>query len=415
MKKRIIVNKKQNYIITAVILVVALIITIISGIQFSKFRSYQTKFVVRENIITRVEKFSKYSPKLKGTIGDSNIYVIEGTDERKIDEPWPSILVIGGTHPNEPSGQLAATLFLENVVVKRGTVFIITEANRSAYSHSQPLEGTSMYYYITTEYGIRTFKFGTRATNFVDQWPNPDVYSHDPSGQKLSSNDVRNLNRSYPGSPNGTYTEKIAWAITNCIIQNKITMTVDLHEASPEYLTINAIIGYPGKTDSANFNNDSYSLAGDVAFNMGNTVDISAEVSPVNLHGISHRELGTYTDTFIFLCETANASQGKLRGAFTDDIIITGKDKFYDRAEKLGLLYAPPVHINERVGRHILAVKTIIESFNAIWANRADYTGYGINTSLTNMEEPVKLGTLEISNIPTYEAIMEFGVGKYLL
>lgn len=399
MKKEFVMTKKLNYIITGGILLVALIITIITGITFSKFRNYETKFVVRENVVTRIEKFSKYSPKLKGTEGDSNIYVIEGA------EPGPSILIIGGTHPNEPSGQLTATLFLENIEVQKGTVYIITEANKSAFTHSQPQEGSTMYYHIETENGIRTFKFGTRASNFVDQWPNPDVYSHNPSGQKLSSNDVRNLNRSYPGDPNGNFTEKVAWAITNCIKQNKITMTVDLHEASPEYLTINAIIGYPGKTEG--FNNNSLILASNskILMELQGMDDISVEVSPANLHGLTHRELGTYTDTFVFLCETSNASQGKFRGAFTEDLIITGEDKFYDKAEELGLLYAAPVHINERVARHACAILSIIGSYNAAF-QRGDFN---------DRPELTGLGELKISKIPSYTEIMENGVGKYLL
>lgn len=406
MKKEIVLNKKMNYIVTGAILVVAIVIAVISGIQFSKFRHYETKFVVREDVVTRIEKFSKYSPKLKGTEGDSNIYVIDSG------VPGPSILIIGGTHPNEPSGQLAATIFLENVTVQKGTVYVITEANKSAYSHSQPQEGSSMYYHITTEYGIRTFKFGTRASNFVDQWPNPDVYSHNPSGQKLSSNDVRNLNRSYPGDPNGNFTEKVAWAITNCIKQNNITMTVDLHEASPEYLTINAIIGYPGKENKeTGLVNNSYDIACDVSLKMSfKDVDISAEVSPAALHGLTHRELGTYTDTLVFLCETSNASQGKLRGAFTEDLIVTGEDKFYDKAEELGLLYAAPVHINERVARHVCSISTIIESYN-FYVNQYTSNPNSYNTRYCD----TALGMLEISNIPTYDELIQNGVGKYLL
>lgn len=410
-------TKKINYIVTGSILVIAILIAVITGIQFAKFRNYETKFVIREDAGITIEKFSKYSPKLKGTIGDSEIYVIDSGVE------GPSMMIIGGTHPNEPSGQLTSTLFLENVKVQKGKLYVITEANKSAYSHSQPQEGSSMYYHITTEYGMRTFKFGTRASNFVDQWPNPDVYSHNPSGQKLSSNDVRNLNRSYPGNPNGNFTEKVAWAITNCIIQNDITLTVDLHEASPEYLTINAIIGYPGK--DTGLNNNSYSIACDVAVKMSiNDVDITPEISPESLHGLSHRELGTFTDTLVFLCETSNASQGKLRGAFTEDLIVTGEDKFYDKAEELGVLYAPPVHINERVARHTFSILSIIESYND---KITSYTkSLDKATDAGNYEEVygkipaewkkyLQLGKLEISNMPNYNEIMENGVGKYLL
>lgn len=374
-------TKKTNILISSLLLLMTVILTVISGYDFRKFANYETEFVVREEVVTRIEKFSKYSPKLKNTIGDSNIYIIEG------EEPGPSVLIIGGTHPNEPSSQLTATLLLENITVTKGTVYIITEANKSAFTHSQPQEASSMYYHVETANGLRTFKFGSRATNNTEQWPNPDIYVHRTSGQKLSNIDTRNLNRAYPGCEEGTYTEKVAYAITQCIIQNKIDVTIDLHEASPEYLTINAIVAHQRAT----------SVAAKAAFKMDmEGVLISVEVSPTNLHGLSHRELGDFTDTLAFLCETSNASQGKIRGKFTEDLILSGNDKFYQQAEKLGVLYAAPVHINERVARHSLSIFSILEAYNDIYGNG-------------------ELGKFIVNNIPEYEDIMNNGIGYYLL
>lgn len=376
-------TKRFNLLITVFILLITLLITFWSGKIFYDFAHYDTSFVVRQDVVTKIEKFSDYSPQLKGTLGDSNIYVIEGSS------PGPSILIIGGTHPNEPSGQLTSTIFLENILVDKGTVYIITEANRSAFTHSHPQEGSLMYYEIETPYGQRTFKFGSRATNMINQWPNPDIYVHPSSGQKLSNNDTRNLNRAYPGSENGTYTEKVAYAITQCIIKNEITITIDLHEASPEYLTINAIIHH---------NNEiATSIAAQAFITMElNDVEINVETSPVNLHGLSHRELGDYTDTLVFLCETSNASQGKFRGAFTEDLILQGKDKFYEKADQLGLLYASPTNINERVARHTFTIMALIDGYN--------------KKMKTN-----ELGELIITNIPSYNDILTNGIGHYLL
>ena len=355
-------TKKFNIILTVAILLVALGITIWSGIHFKSFVNYETKFVFDETLPGHsIEKFSKYSPKLEGTAGDSNIYIIDSGVE------GPSILIMGGTHPNEPSGQMAATLLLENINVTKGKVFIITEANKSAYTHSNPLEASSEYYTIKNQYGEdRVFKFGSRATNTNEQWPNPDIYVHATSGQKLSSTDTRNLNRAYPGSENGTYTERIAYAITECIKQNNITITIDLHEASPEYQTINAII-----CNSVYMRNDSSTtalfIASRVQKKMGSTgVEIGVEASPSDLHGLTHRELGTYTNSLVFLCETSNASQGKIRGAFTSDLITSGNDKFYnylvkqDKENNTRVIYGEPCDISIRVARHIYAIMTII-------------------------------------------------------
>jgi hypothetical protein len=383
---------KRNIIVTSSILAATLAIGIVAGVQFKQFSDYETYFYVRDNI--KIEKFSDYSPNLKNTAGDADIYKIEGKN------PGPSVLILGGTHPNEPSGQITATLFLENIEVEAGTVYVITETNKSAYTHSHPLEATAFYYDIETQNSTRKFKFGSRATNTNQQWPNPDVYTTQ-SGQKLSSTDTRNLNRSYPGKKDGTYTEQVAFAITELIKQNDIAVTIDLHEASPEYITINAIV----------FHQDAAAIASSASINMDmwSDVKISAEESPTNLHGLSHRELGDYTDTLALLCETSNAAQGKIRGAFTEDLIVTGEDKFYDKADELGIIYAKPVSLTERVARHTLTICEILNAYNEEYS-------YGQHGSLANFLDGRRLneGMFSISNIPSYDEIMEKGVGYYL-
>lgn len=52
---------------------------------------------------------------------------------------------------------------------------------------------------------------GSRASNPVDQWPDPDVYVHAASGQQLSGSETRNINRAYPGRPDGNPTEQAAF------------------------------------------------------------------------------------------------------------------------------------------------------------------------------------------------------------
>ena len=382
MKKfNFVLTKKLNIIISTTFILIAVALTLVSGKDFYDFARYEQKFYVGSNV-TRIEKFSDYSPKLKGTVGDADIFVLEGTN------PGPSVLIIGGTHPNEPSSQLTSVLFLENLQVDAGTVYIITEANRSAFTHSHPQEGAPMFYSIDTPFGERVFKFGSRATNTSQQWPTPDIYVHRTSGQKLSALDTRNLNRAYPGVKNGNFTERVAYAITQLIIENDITITIDLHEASPEYLTNNAIVAH----------NRSINIASNAFLKMElQDVDIKVEISPANLHGLSHRELGDFTNTLVFLCETSNASQGKLRGRFTNDLIITGEDKYYKKAEELGLLYAPPVHIDERVARHTLTIVELINAYNDIY-NKDNLPGE----------------SLLISGIPSYQDILNNGVGNYL-
>ncbi len=47
---------------------------------------------------------------IKGTINDANVYVLEG------EEPGGTVLILGGTHPEEPAGRLTTWIFTENAV-----------------------------------------------------------------------------------------------------------------------------------------------------------------------------------------------------------------------------------------------------------------------------------------------------------
>ena len=356
---------KKNLIITCAILVLALVITILTGVTYQKFKKYQAFFDTSK--VTYIDHIGNYSPKLRGVGADTEVYVIAGPDADVSADGigditnCPSVLIMGGTHPNEPSGQLTATLFLENITVNSNTViFIMTETNKSAYTYSYPQEASPMYYSLTTRTGAtRTFKFGTRATNNTDQWPNPDIYVT-ALGNKLSSSDTRNLNRSYPGVINGTYSERIAYGVTEMIKKHDIKVVIDLHEASPEYVTINAVV----------YHQEAGSIAGGVMMMNDYGVDIAINESPVNLHGLTHREIGDATDALVFLAETSNASQGKIRGAFKESLITyTEKDKFYEKARELTeegnkILYGYPLEISERVARHSYTILEILYYYN---------------------------------------------------
>ena len=309
------------------------------------------------------------------------IYILQGK------ESGGSVLILGGTHPNEPAAFLTTVLLVENLKVDKGTVYIIPRANGSAMSHNDPQEASPQRFRIKTPYGERWFRFGSRATNPLDQWPDPDVYIHAASGQKLSGNETRNLNRAYPGRADGTYTEKVAYAITELIKKNDINMEIDLHEASPEYPVINAIVAHER----------AMPISSQVVMNMEfEDIQIGLEPSPPSLHGLSHRELGDYTNTYAVLMETANASQGRLRGKTDENLVLTGKDPIYVKAQKIGRLFVPYDEnghpIEERVGRHL--------------------TGVVQHIIVMGENEPDK--EIIIEGLPSYEDLQKNGVGAYL-
>ena len=370
---------KGNKITGIIMIFLSLVITFIAGKEFLKTRELEP--IVKSDGVTSMQKLSDYLPALKGTRGDSDIYILQGK------EPGGSVLILGGTHPNEPAAFLTTVLLVENLKVDKGTVYIIPRANGSAMSHNDPQEASPQRFTIKTPYGERWFRFGSRATNPLDQWPDPDVYIHAASGQKLSGNETRNLNRAYPGRADGTYTEKVAYAITELIKKNDINMEIDLHEASPEYPVINAIVAHER----------AMPISSQVVMNMEfEDIQIGLEPSPPSLHGLSHRELGDYTNTYAVLMETANASQGRLRGKTDENLVLTGKDPIYVKAQKIGRLFVPYDEnghpIEERVGRHL--------------------TGVVQHIIVMGENEPDK--EIIIEGLPSYEDLQKNGVGTYL-
>lgn len=337
--------KIQKHTISAAIcLLVAVVVMFISGQSFLKARNVPEP--IPGEGVTEVKMLSDWFPKLKNTAADTTVYVLKGEKE------GGKMLVLGGTHANEPAGYMAAITFIETAKVTEGTVYVIPYTDRSGMTHNDPGEGSPQYFTLPTKSGERIFRFGSRATNPVDQWPDPDVYVHASSGQQLSGSETRNINRAYPGVENGNFTERIAYGIVQLIKQEDINMTFDLHEASPEYPVINATVAHEKSMDIAATGMFNLLMEG---------IDMALEPSPVNFHGLTHRELGDYTDTLPILMEAANASQGRLRGATNAELALTGKDKCYVLSQQLGMLYVPYDEnghpIEERVGRHLQGIK----------------------------------------------------------
>lgn len=96
--------------------------------------------------------------------------------------PGPAVMVLGGVHGNEPAGSLAAKTISQLTVVK-GTLIVIPRVNKLALQNS-----------------VRTLDH------------------------------IGDVNRAYPGRPDGTPAEQIAFAIDELLLKYKVTMLIDLHE-----------------------------------------------------------------------------------------------------------------------------------------------------------------------------------------
>lgn len=372
-------NFRGNTYTAGILLVAALVICLITGNAFSKGKDMD--FV---SPLPGFEKkmLSDYFGGLKGHAMDTPVYVQNGPED------GGSVMILGGTHPNEPSGYMSAILMLENASVNRGRLFIVPFANISGFTNTLAQEASpNKIHFQLRDSSIRAFRYGSRDTNPTVMWPTPDIYIHKASGQELAGNESKNLNRAYPGDPDGTPTEKLAYGIMELLRQENITLAFDLHEASPEYPVVEAIVAHEKSMELA-------AVATMELLGMG--IDMRLEPSPKNLRGLSHREWGDNTGTLPILMETANPSQGRLRGRTDEALVLAGKDKSYIKAARLGRLFVPYDEngkpIDQRVARHVSAISVFIA-----------------NLGLFDEDSSV-----QIEGIPAYDEIIENGIGYYL-
>lgn len=362
-----------------IIILAALLVVVFSASLFSV--DDRGLAVFPSAYLSEKKLLSDYNAHLKGTAGDTEVFIFEG------EKPGGTLFVLGGAHPDEASGVVAALLLAENARLSQGRMIVIPFGNRSGFSHNLPQEGHPPSYTLETPGGPRLIKYGSRLTNSIHQWPDPTIYLQQVDGQKLAGVEARNLNRAYPGREDGTLTARIAQAIMTLIREEQVDLAVDLHESSPEYPVNNAIVSHDRGMELAIISSLELSFAG---------VEIGIEPSPINLRGLSHREWGDASDVYAFLLESANPAQGRLRGRTDAELVISGKDRMYVKAYERGRLFVTypteGIPISVRAGRHLASILALAATFSEMHPDRP----------------------IVVDNIPDYSEIVAQGVGKFL-
>jgi hypothetical protein len=357
-----------------------LVLLVTSGMSFYRHRHMEEPVVLSSGV-TEVKKLSDYWDGIGGTINDANVYILEG------DEPGATMFVMGGTHPEEPAARLAAWILAENAVMEQGRLIVVLSANRSATTVTRVGGAYPPDYTIETDWGERTFRMGDRWANPLDQYPDPEVYIHYPSGQYLAYVDIRNLNRAWPGRPNGSLTERTTYAFMELIRQEEVDIFIDLHEAELQYPVISTIVAHDSGEELATFVS---MMLSDMEFNMG------MEYSPVNLHGLSHREVGDHSDAISLLFEAPEPFLDATRGRTTREQLLTGVDEFVVKAGEAGLLFEKIDEngwpMEKRVGRHTSSILMTMESWTELYPDLP----------------------LVCSGVPRYDEIIAAGVGHWL-
>jgi len=330
--------------------------------------------------VTGQGKLSDYLPGLKGTPGDTDIYFMKG------DKPGGKFLVLGGTHNDEASGQLTAITLIENAVVNQGELIVIPRTNNSGATYVQEMIGIPQYIVLETLQGQRKIRTGSRYANPVHQFPDPNVYQN-YRGAAYPGTESRNLNRVYPGKPDGFIMERVASALIAFINTEKIDVLLDLHEAVPEHYVVNCMVGHNRAMELVTITLMELQMKG---------INIKMYESP-GVYGFSHRDIGDNTDAYVALAETTDILQGAFRGKPTQKLLHDGKDAFYDILAQKGKVFVDydstvGATLTDRVARHL---STIMEMSRAL--------------SYSDPEKPI-----EITNVPEYEEMLAHGIEKYL-
>ena len=357
------------------------VLAVFAGLSFHRSRHLREPVVPGPGF-ARVATLGDYFAPVKGTVNDANVYILEGK------EPGGTVLLLGGTHPEEPAGRLASWIFAENAALSQGRLIVILSANRSATTATRLGGAYPPDFTVPTAWGGQTFRMGDRWSNPLDQWPDPEVYLHYPTRQQLAYVDIRNLNRAFPGRPNGTLTERTCYAITALIRREKVDIAIDFHEAELQYPVISTIVAHEKGADLA--------AAASMFISSMEGFAIGVENSPKALRGLSHREIGDATGAISLLLEAPEPFLDATRGRTDRALLLTGRDEFVVRAGKRGLLFEKidekgwPIDV--RVGRHMSTVLQILEIWSGDHPDRA----------------------VAVTGVPRYSEVVEKGTGAFL-
>jgi predicted deacylase len=364
-----------------IMLALVAIITVIAGIQLYQHRHYQIPIVAGPGV-TKVGKLSDYHEGIKGTIADTNIFFLEGKEE------GGTMLVIANTHANEIVAGLTAFMLVENTVIEKGRLIVIPQFNNSGSRNTRAGDGYPLFFDIETSWGNKTFRMGNRDASPLDQWPDPLIYVHYPDRQLLSYLDVRNTNRTWPGRADGPLMEQVTFAAMELIRKENVDAAVDIHGAETMFPVTNCIVA-PDKSMRI-------ATMASMTVKAKEGFDNHVEPSPSGFRGLSHREIGDFSDAMPFLLEAPLPFLDQPTGPKTMDLLLVGKDPFLLSLSKKGMLFVPYDEegwpIRNRAGQH---TSVILEIMNQM-----------------ARQYPEK--EIVASQIPKYSDVVENGIGYYL-
>ncbi len=297
--------------------------------------------------VSATKMLSAYAPGLANTPGDTPVYVLEGK------EPGGTVFVAGGTHGNEIAGIVAAVVLVEHAQVLKGRLIVVPHANNSAITDADPVRAGPASIAVATPGGERRFLYGSRRTKVAHQGtPDPPVYRHPnpKANEDLPGTEARNLNRAYPGVPDGTLTQRIAYGIMRLLEQEQAAVAFDFHEAGPESRLAWMVVANPKNLETA---------AAAILELEGMGLTMKLEPSSETFRGLSHREWGDATKAQAYLFETPSPSM-------------------VDDTKGIDFVNDPKLPLSKRVAGQLAAFTAVLSAYNADAAPGARITLAGV-------------------------------------
>ena len=367
------------------LLLAAAVVAVVGTRDIRALRSYR-ETVVASPALTAEVPLSTYFAGIRGTLMDAPVYLFDSG------VPGGSALILAGAHPYEPASPVMAYVVMENISVEKGRVYVIPRANMSAATQGMLGNAYPPFFRVKTSWGEKTFRIGDRETSPLEQWPDPFTFVHYPSKQNLAYQDSRNLNRTFPGRPDGNLTERTSYAISELIRRERIDLTIDVHEASLGYPVVSTYVCHQRAEEMCMM---AAMMLSAEQFPM------KTETSPKTLRGLTHREIGDFTDSLAVLMETPEPFIDKFVGPMTESLMVDGRDEFMQTAAERGLLYADydiktGASLDYRVGRHLSGALEVIRQMGdffpeklmrVTWPSHADVMEHGVGYF---MHDPAK-------------------------
>jgi len=102
---------------------------------------------------------------------------------------------------------------------------------------------------------------------------------------------------------------------------------------------------------------------------------MKTETSPKSLRGLTHREVGDFTNSFAVLMESPEPFIEKFAGPMTEALMLEGRDEFVQTAATRGLLYTDydiktGASLDYRVGRHLAGAAEIVKQMGEFFPDK---------------------------------------------